>query len=88
MIRDKTRMGRGETYYAEFSTGRAVMAKRKISNYKTDRRRKHHHWLVTVTYSDNESFRRVYIDRERAEKFAARQKKSPIVKKTRIRQLS
>jgi hypothetical protein len=47
------------------------MAKRKVSNYKTDRRRKHHHWLVTVTYSDNESFGRVYIDRERAEKFAA-----------------
>ena len=88
MIRDKTRIGRGETYYAKFSMGRAVMAKRKISNYKTDRRRKHHHWLVTVTYSDNESFTRVYIDRERAEKFAARQKKSPIVKKTRIRQLS
>ena len=64
------------------------MAKRKASNYKTDRRRKHHHWLVTVTYSDSESFARVYIDRERAEKFAARQKKSPIVKKTRIRQLS
>jgi hypothetical protein len=64
------------------------MAKRKTSDYKTDHRRKHHHWLVTVTYSDNESFGRVYIDRERAEKFAARQKKSPIVKKTRVRQLS
>jgi hypothetical protein len=88
MIRDKTRIGRVKTYWDEFSTERPVMAKRKISNYKTDRRRKHHHWLVTVTYSDNESFGRVYIDRERAEKFAARQKKSPIVKKTRIRQLS
>jgi hypothetical protein len=64
------------------------MAKRKASDYKTDRRRKHHHWLVTVTYSDDESFGRVYIDRERAEKFAARQKKSPVVKRTRIRQLS
>ena len=64
------------------------MAKRKVSNYKTDRRRKHHHWLVTVTYADNESFGRVYIDRVRAEKFAARQKKSPVVKRTRIRQLS
>jgi hypothetical protein len=64
------------------------MAKRKASDYKTDRRRKHNHWLVTVTYSDDESFGRVYIDRERAEKFAARQKKSPVVKRTRIRQLS
>ena len=60
------------------------MAKRKVSNYKTDRRRKHHHWLVTVTYSDNESFGRVYIDRERAEKFAARQKKSPAVKSVKV----
>jgi hypothetical protein len=64
------------------------MVKRKISNYKTDHRRKHHHRLVTVTYADNESFGRVYIDRERAEKFAARQKKSPVVKRTCIRQLS
>jgi hypothetical protein len=42
------------------------MAKRKISNYKTDRGRKHHHWFVSVTYFDKESFGRVYIDRERA----------------------
>jgi hypothetical protein len=62
--------------------------KRGVTNYKKDQRRKHHHWVVTVTYSDNERFERVYIDRERAEKFAARQKKSPVVLKTRIRQLS
>jgi hypothetical protein len=43
---------------------------------------------VTVTYSDNETFGRVYSDREKAKKFAARQKKSPVVKKTRIRPLS
>jgi hypothetical protein len=78
----------GKPYYDEFFTRTAAMAKRKVSNYKTDRRRKHHHWLVTVTYSDNESFGRVYVDREKAEKFAARQKKSPVVKKTRIRHLS
>ncbi|MFZ1033446.1 MAG: hypothetical protein WAN72_15750 [Candidatus Acidiferrales bacterium] len=41
-----------------------------------------------MTYTDNETFARVYLDREKAEKFAARQKKSPVVKKTRIRQLS
>jgi hypothetical protein len=62
--------------------------KRRITSYRKDRRRKHHHWLVTVTYSDDETFGRVYIDREKAEKFAARQKKSPVVKKTRITRVS
>jgi hypothetical protein len=49
-----------------------------------DRRRKHHHWQVTVYYGDGEKFARVYIDRDRALKFAERQKKSPVVKSTRI----
>ena len=49
-----------------------------------DRRRKHHHWQVTVYYADGEKFARVYIDRDRAQKFAERQKKSPVVKSTRI----
>ena len=64
------------------------MSKRRVTSYRTDRRRKHHHWLVTLTYSDGEKFERVYIDRQKAEKFAERQKKSPIVKKTRISRLS
>jgi hypothetical protein len=62
--------------------------KRKVTNYRKDRRRKHHHWVVTLTYSDGERFARVYIDRKKAKKFAERQKKSPLVKKTRIRRLS
>jgi len=49
-----------------------------------DKRRKHQHWQVTVFYHDGERFARVYIDRDRAQRFAARQKKSPIVKATRI----
>jgi hypothetical protein len=49
-----------------------------------DRRRKHRHWQVTVYYHDGERFARVYTDRKRAEAFAARQKKSPIVKAARI----
>lgn len=64
------------------------MSKRKVTNYRKDHRRKHHHWVVTLTYSDGEKFERVYIDRKKAEKFAERQKKSPLVKKTRIRRLS
>jgi hypothetical protein len=49
-----------------------------------DKRRKHQHWQVTVYYADGEKFARVYIDRDRAQKFADRQRKSPVVKSTRI----
>lgn len=56
----------------------------KSSRYHRDRRRKHRHWQVTVYYHDGEKFARVYIDRERASRFAERQKKSPVVKATRI----
>lgn len=57
---------------------------KKTSRMSRDRRRKHHHWQVTVYYGDGEKFARVYIDRDRALKFAERQKKSPVVKSTRI----
>jgi len=61
------------------------MAKpKKSSRMLRDKRRKHQHWQVTVFYHDGERFARVYIDRDRAQRFAARQKKSPIVKATRI----
>ena len=56
----------------------------ETSRMKRDKRRKHHHWQVTVYYADGEKFARVYIDRDRAQKFAERQKKSPVVKATRI----
>lgn len=58
--------------------------KRKSSRLHQDRRRRHRHWQVTVYYHDGEKFARVYIDRDRAVRFAERQKKSPIVKATRI----
>ena len=57
---------------------------KKTSRMKRDKRRKHHHWQVTVYYADGEKFARVYIDPDRAQKFAERQKKSPVVKATRI----
>jgi hypothetical protein len=42
----------------------------------------HHYWRVIVTYSGGEtSGNRVFKDREKAEELAARQKKSPVVKK-------
>jgi len=49
-----------------------------------DKRRKHRHWQVSIYYGEGEKFVRVYIDRSMAEQFAARQKKSPIVKSTRV----
>jgi hypothetical protein len=56
----------------------------KSKALRTDRRRKHRHWQVTVYYHDGEKFARVYTDRDRAEAFAMRQKKSPVVKSARI----
>lgn len=66
-------------------------AKKKTSRRKSifgkDKRRKHRHWQVTVFYEDGEKFARVYIDREKAMRFAERQKKSPVVRATRVRQI-
>lgn len=53
-----------------------------------DRRRRHHHWLVKVFFFDDDFFGRVYTDHEKAAKFAARQQRSPVVRATRILQLS
>jgi hypothetical protein len=61
-----------------------VKKRRKKSKFGKDKRRKHRHWQVTVYYQDGEKFARVYIDREKAQRFAERQKKSPVVRATRI----
>ena len=64
------------------------MPKESPSEKKIDRRRKHSHWLVTITYADKQEFGRVYTDLEKAKKFAARQKRSPVVFRTKVRLLS
>lgn len=56
--------------------------------FKNDKRRKHHHWQVIVSYEDGEQFARTYTDHEKATKFAQRQKKSPVVKQVRVVQVS
>jgi len=56
----------------------------KSSRMRRDPRRKHRHWQVTIYYKDGEKFARVYIDRERATRFAERQRRSPVVKSTRV----
>ena len=61
--------------------------RRRRSKFGKDKRRKHRHWLVTVFYADGEKFGRVYIDREKAIRFAERQKKSPVVRTARVTQL-
>ena len=62
--------------------------KKDINSFGTDRRRKHHHWLVTVYYADGEKFGRVYTDRDKAARFAERQRRSPVVKSARVTQVS
>ncbi|HWZ96569.1 MAG TPA: hypothetical protein VN025_02300 [Candidatus Dormibacteraeota bacterium] len=56
--------------------------------FNSDKRRKHHHWLVTVFYADGERFGRVYTDKNKATRFADRQRKSPVVKSARVAQVS
>jgi hypothetical protein len=58
------------------------------SEFGKDRRRRHHHFLVTVNYADGETFGRVYTDKDKANRFAERQRRSPIVKSARVTQVS
>jgi hypothetical protein len=60
---------------------------RRKPPFRKDERRKHRHWQVTVLYVDGEKFVRVYTDRLKATNFAERQKKSPVVKESRIAQV-
>ena len=73
--------------FANRSHFRAFLVK-VACNRLIDRRRKHHHWLVTVSYADGEKFGRVYTDKDKATRFADRQKRSPVVKAARITQVS
>jgi hypothetical protein len=61
---------------------------RDKTSFAKDRRRKHHHWLVSVYYADGEKFGRVYTDKEKATRFAERQRRSPVVKTARVTQVS
>jgi len=58
------------------------------SKFGKDKRRRHHHYLVTVNYADGETFGRVYTDKEKATRFADRQRRSPMVKSARVTQVS
>jgi len=60
----------------------------KRTSFKNDERRKHHHWQVTLFYKDGERFARTYTDQAKADGFAERQRKSPVVKMARVIQVS
>jgi hypothetical protein len=60
----------------------------KRTSFKKDERRKHHHWQVTLYYKDGERFARTYTIQTKADKFAERQRKSPVVKMARVIQVS
>lgn len=62
--------------------------RRTPSMFGKDKRRKHRHWQVTIFYKDGEKFARVYIDQDKATRFAERQRRSPVVRATRIRQVN
>jgi hypothetical protein len=63
-------------------------SRRGKTAFGKDRRRKHHHYLVSVFYADGEKFGRVYTDKDKATRFAERQRRSPVVKSARITQVS
>jgi hypothetical protein len=64
------------------------MKRRKRSEFGKDKRRRHRHWQVTVFYEDGERFARVYIDKEKAQQFADRQKRSPVVRSARVAEIN
>ena len=49
--------------------------------------RKHDQFRVVIAYHDGGEFARVFTDRERADKYAARQERSPAVKSTKVEKL-
>jgi hypothetical protein len=61
---------------------------RKRTSFGKDKRRKHHHWKVTLYYGDGDTFARVYTDHDKAARFAKKQKKFPAVKMIRVVRVS
>jgi hypothetical protein len=52
---------------------------------KSKAKREHHYFRVVITYCDGESSgNRVFKDRDKAEIWAKRQRKSPVVKKVTL----
>jgi hypothetical protein len=56
----------------------------KTSDASSKQKYQQESFRVTIIYSDDGVSGRVFRDREKAEKYAARQMRSPVVKKTKI----
>lgn len=56
------------------------MTQSKQADGKREPQRRHPQFRVSVVYTDGGEFGRVYNDIQSAEKFAARQERSPVVK--------
>jgi hypothetical protein len=54
----------------------------------TDRRRKHEHWQAVITYKSGGQFARTYLSKEKAEAFARRSMRSPVVIRTRVSEVN
>jgi hypothetical protein len=73
--------GRGN----ESNTGHRLLEFGMVEKNDAGSNAEHHYFREIVTYNDGEtSGNRVFKDREKAEEWAARQEKSPVVKKTVI----
>jgi hypothetical protein len=55
------------------------------SNNTDSKNEQYRYWRITITYSDNETSGRVFKDYNQAERYAARQKKAPVVKKALVK---
>jgi hypothetical protein len=55
-----------------------------VEKMKSKKKYQKEYFRLTITYIDGEFSGRVFGDREKAEKHAAKQKKSPVVKKANI----
>ncbi len=54
-----------------------------VSSKSNDSKQKQY-FRLTITYCDGETSGRVFSSHEKAEKYGARQRRSPVVKKTKV----
>jgi len=88
--KNKKRVARkgGKVTARNLQRGRRPVRRTSGRRMWRDRRRRHRHWEVTIIYRDGKHFARIYTDRRRAERFAMRQKRSPVVRGARIREVN
>jgi hypothetical protein len=78
------RSGDGETSLTRAAFARIQNGQKEQKN-DAGSKAEHHYFRVVITYSDGEtSGNRVFKNHEKAEEWAVRQKKSPVVKKAVI----